>query len=122
MTPATPATPLPWRLEQDTDLIWGACNPDDRTTHGMGYPIVEGHPGSSWAVDRKPSMDDREQNAAYIVEACNAYPDLLAALYQYRDDLRYPPAPDSVTRRLAMIDALIAKAAAREAAMQEDAK
>ncbi len=35
--------------------------------------------------------------------------ELLMALYQYRADLRYPPAPDSTERRHAMIDALIAK-------------
>lgn len=75
-----PGTPLPWRLEQGTDLIWGACNPDDQTTRGMGYPIVEGHPGSSWQIDRKPQYDEREQNAAYIVTACNAYPTLLARI------------------------------------------
>ncbi len=36
--------------------------------------------------------------------------DLLTALYQYCGDLRYPPEPDSVKRRLAMIEALIARA------------
>jgi hypothetical protein len=36
--------------------------------------------------------------------------ELIAALHQYRDDMRYPPAADSRERRIAMIDALIAKA------------
>lgn len=36
-------------------------------------------------------------------------PDILTALYQYRDDLRYPPAPNSISRRLAMVEALIGK-------------
>lgn len=35
--------------------------------------------------------------------------ELMGWLYQYRDDLRYPPAPDSVERRLAAIGALILK-------------
>lgn len=39
-----------------------------------------------------------------------AAPELLEALHQYRSDLRYPPTPDSIDRRIAMIDSLIAKA------------
>ena len=38
-----------------------------------------------------------------------ASPDLLALAHQYRDDLRYPPSADSITRRLAAIDAVLAK-------------
>jgi len=38
-----------------------------------------------------------------------AAPDLLALAHQYRDDLRYPPSADSITRRLAAIDAVLAK-------------
>ena len=38
-----------------------------------------------------------------------AAPDLLALAYQYRDDLRHPPTADSITRRLAAIDAVLAK-------------
>ena len=44
-------------------------------------------------------------NAAIIAAA----PDLLALAHQYRDDLRYPPSADSITRRLAAIDAVLAK-------------
>lgn len=36
--------------------------------------------------------------------------ELLALAYQYRDDLNYPPAPDSRERRLARIAEVIAKA------------
>jgi hypothetical protein len=39
-----------------------------------------------------------------------ASPDLLALALQYRDDLRYPPTADSITRRNAWIDAVIKKA------------
>jgi len=39
-----------------------------------------------------------------------AAPDLLALAYQYRDDLRHPPSAASITRRLAAIDAAIARA------------
>ena len=70
----------------------------------LGYPSIygtdeDGKPGDLVAH----TFADHER---LIVCA----PDLLSALYQYRDDLRYPPAPDSVTRRLAMVEALIAKA------------
>jgi len=39
-----------------------------------------------------------------------AAPDLLALAHQYRADLRHPPSADSITRRLAAIDAVLAKA------------
>lgn len=41
-----------------------------------------------------------------------ASPELLAMAYQYRSDLLYPPTPDSRERRIAAIDALVAKATA----------
>ena len=59
-----------------------------------------------WPTDER-SEAETEANARLIAAA----PDLLTALYQYRDDLRYPPAPDSAERRLAMVEALIAKSA-----------
>lgn len=39
----------------------------------------------------------------------NSTGDLLAAVIQYRDDLRRPPSADSVQRRLDWIEAIIAK-------------
>ena len=67
--------------------------------------------------------DNGRNNAAAIVALHNAYPDLramidaqaatiadlLALALQYRNDLRYPPTADSITRRLAAIDAVLAK-------------
>jgi len=52
--------------------------------------------------------DESEANARLIAAA----PELLTALCQYRSDLLHPTAPDSRERRLAMIDALLAKAGA----------
>jgi hypothetical protein len=49
---------------------------------------------------------EREYNAALI----SAAPDLLALVIQYRDDLRYPPTPDSQERRLQAITVAIRKA------------
>lgn len=47
-----------------------------------------------------------EEHARLIAAA----PDLLTLAYQYRDDLRHPPAPDSRERRLEAIEAAIRKA------------
>lgn len=38
--------------------------------------------------------------------------ELLALVYQYRDDLRYPPNPDSRERRLARINAFLGSVSA----------
>lgn len=67
----------PWRVEQDTDLIWGACNPDDKSSYGMGYAIVEGKSGEKY-TGYKPEMDERLANAAFIVQVVNEREALLA--------------------------------------------
>lgn len=63
----------PWRVEEGTTLVWGACNPDDLTNYGMGYPVAECRitPISSWA--KGPDSDEGEANARLIAAA----PDLL---------------------------------------------
>lgn len=78
-------TKTPWRVERGTDLIWGACNPDDMTTYGMGYAIVCGTTSSY--TGGKPSIDEREANAAFITKACNSHDALVKALEQARDVL-----------------------------------
>lgn len=72
----TPAahTPAPWRVEDGTVLIWGDCNPDDKTSYGMGYPVAECR-GSGWGSS-KPSIDAMDANARLIAAA----PELLAQL------------------------------------------
>ncbi|RVG88709.1 hypothetical protein [Sinorhizobium meliloti] len=52
---------------------------------------------------------DTEANARLIAAA----PDLLQLAFQYRDDLRHPPSPDSRERRLAAIEAVLSKAEGR---------
>lgn len=85
-------TPAPWKLVQ------------------FGGPQISGPKGYAvctiWgglSVGDLPAED--EANALLIAAA----PDLLALAYQYRDDLRYPPTADSITRRLTAIDAVLAK-------------
>lgn len=66
----------PWRVEEGTTLIWGACDPDDTSDRGMGYPITEckTSPGYSlWA--KGPTADEGEANARLIAAA----PDLFEA-------------------------------------------
>lgn len=69
----------PWRVEEGTTLIWGACNPDDSSTYGMGYPIIECRisPASQWAVTKGPKSGEGEANAHLTAAA----PDLLEALF-----------------------------------------
>lgn len=72
-------TPTPWRVEQDTTLIWGACNPDDMSNYGMGYPVAECRitPISMhWA--KGPNADQGEANAELIVKAVNSYASLIS--------------------------------------------
>jgi hypothetical protein len=78
-------TPTPWRVEQGTDLIWGACNPDDQSSYGMGYPVVEGK-SASWKP-YKPSMEEREANAAFIVEAVNSHEALKTRIQELEAEL-----------------------------------
>ena len=64
---AKPATPLPWEMTRDSYAvmrIWGADGYDVACTKGDGSIPIKG----------------RYDNAAYIVHACNAYPELVAAL------------------------------------------
>jgi hypothetical protein len=44
------------------------------------------------------------------VRAVNSHDELVALVCQYRDDLRYPPSPDSRERRMAAIDAALSRA------------
>ena len=63
MTTTKPATPLPWVV---SDAI--IC-PDEAD---------EDQAAQAWIADCRTPKGD--QNAAYIVHACNAYPELVAAL------------------------------------------
>lgn len=76
-------TPGEWRVEQDTTLVWGACNTDDTSSSGMGYPIAEARITpisiSSWA--RGPGEGAGDANATLIALA----PSLAAEVVRLRD-------------------------------------
>lgn len=80
-------------------------NPADRA-----FPIIRcggcftDVPGKDW--------DNSGNSAVELWNRRKANSELLALVYQYRDDLRHPPAPDSRERRLEAIEAAIAKAGA----------
>lgn len=65
MTDAKP-TPGPWRVEQDTDLVWGDCDMDDQSSLGMGIPILQSAPGSYRIWGRTLTEDERIANAASL--------------------------------------------------------
>lgn len=111
--PLKPGTPLPWFAgpvtsdDYDNDIV--SIGPYDLLDRPLRQHHYEDTICEVWGAEH-----DAHQNAAYIVEACNAYPTLTArvaaltaALHQYRSDMLYPPAADSRERRIAMIDKLL---------------
>ena len=81
MTDTREATPRPWRVEEGTALIWGRCDHEDNSSHGMGYPVTECLviPCSKWAAG--PSYDEGEANAALIVRAVNNFDEVVEKLW-----------------------------------------
>jgi hypothetical protein len=69
-------TPGPWRVEDGTTLVWGACLNDDETTYGMGYPVALAQTllGSGSPFSREFRIDEAEANARLIAAA----PELLS--------------------------------------------
>ena len=58
---------------------------------------------------RRAASDAEYAERKRVWQLNAAAPDLLALACQYRADLRHPPSADSITRRLAAIDAVLAK-------------
>lgn len=73
--------------------------------------FVDGEIGEKALATTGGAYPDSEANALLIASA----PDLLEAVIQYRDDLKRPPSADSIERRLAMVNAAIAKALGEQA-------
>jgi hypothetical protein len=101
-------TPGPWQADSvfcDDDRALRVAMP-----HRNGMPTASiAYCQSNWrdsdAFERRISFIEAQANARLIAVA----PELFAAVLQYRDDLRHPLTPDSIERRLAMIEALLAK-------------
>lgn len=69
----TEHTKEPWRVEENTTLIWGACNPDDSTSYGMGPPIADAKTAFSYYAGKTTfDADMGEANARGIVACVNA--------------------------------------------------
>jgi hypothetical protein len=65
----TPATPLPWKLDEYRNVYFGAHRHDRVTLEGFALRAGGYRP-------------EPEQNTEYAVHACNAYPKLVDALQQ----------------------------------------
>ena len=79
------ATSGVWR--RDENSVWGACDPDDTTSYGMGLAVLDCRSSKpSWST---VPMDYEQSvaNAELVVAAVNALPDLIAAARE-RDALR----------------------------------
>src|SRR5580692_2012807 len=76
-------TPGPWRVEEGTTLVWGRCDPDDRSTYGMGYPIASCEMPRSWSPDHRPDEAEREANARLIAAA----PEMYELIEQFGDTI-----------------------------------
>ena len=76
---AKPATPLPWIVATREGMAaqqYGACIYSE---HFNRPGVVDGR-GSVAEVRGPGTVESANQNAAYIVHACNAYPELVATL------------------------------------------
>jgi hypothetical protein len=88
VTPA-PHTPLPWRVESGTGLVWGDCTTfEDGTPDRLGVPVTDGQLERPWAQGKGPSYEEMEANAAFIVRAVNNHYALVEALEAARERLQ----------------------------------
>lgn len=74
---AEAATPGTWRVESNTALVWGACDLDDQSSYGMGYPVASADLPPTWKKTN-PTAEEMFANAAFIATARTAVPALIA--------------------------------------------
>ena len=76
MTTNKPATPLPWHSTHPLDMNRNPFQEAVRVDAAPGQPSV----AVMVEYGEKYQKGKRTRDAAYIVHACNAYPELVAAL------------------------------------------
>ena len=102
-------TPAPWQADDflcDNEHALRIAMPDRNGVPTATIAFCEHNWNDCGQYDRRISWAEAEANARLIA----ASPTLLEAVIQYRDDLKRPPTGDSIERRLAMVNAAIAKA------------
>lgn len=99
-------TPGPWVL--DPQYLSEVQTEDLKTIASCWHEHADGATITVTGV-LPCSLAESAANAHLI----RAAPELLKLAAQYRDDLHHPPSPDSKQRRLAAIEAVIAKAEGR---------
>lgn len=77
-------TPGPWRVEKDTTLVWGNCNPEDASSWGMGFPVARSVTRSFTVWAQQPDDDEAVANAHLIAAAPDLYAALEAAVWRMR--------------------------------------
>ena len=87
-------TPAPWSIDEDT-----------RDGMEWNRHIYAGTDARVCFMSNDEGLGHGLANARLIA----ASPDLLALAHQYRADVQLLPRPEDVTRRLAAIDAVLAK-------------
>lgn len=104
----TKFTPGPWRVEGGTTVVWGACNHDDLSDYGMGYPVTDCRitpiSNSSWC--QGPEYEEGYANAHLIAAA----PELYEKLAKIRGWINVDAEGAWGKRFYAEVDALLAKA------------
>jgi hypothetical protein len=108
-------TAIPWRVEEGTTLIWGACVLyEDGAPNYLGFPVASAETARSWSTPAYPSAEVQEANAAFIVKCVNSHAELVAALKQAGGYLANGNLADAFVRDgvLTLVNAAIARAEA----------
>lgn len=88
---AASATPGPWRVEEDTTLVWGTCALDDQTSYGMGNPVARIETKRFGRFDETESIN----NSVFISAARTDIPTLITEIRRLQQLLANPWRPIS---------------------------
>ena len=107
------ATPGPWRVEENTTLVWGECDHDDLSTYGMGYPIAFAFAFQTDRTWRKNRISEKNADAnASLIAAAPDLARFALLVPELREALKHAalnmPHPDQcIDVALAKLDALL---------------